>query len=101
MATVIERFGTNIEGGIITHDDRPSTYKTAEKIAGHKLDRRKNYAIINGLVAESCVWSQACSGCYEGYDSSTATGSGCGECGYTGRRRLGQWVPIESPKSGD
>ena len=98
MATVIERFGTDTTGGIITHDDRPSTYEADEKIAGRKRDRRKNYAIIGGQVAESCTWSQACSGCYEGLDSISATGAGCDECGYTGRRRLGQWVPIESTK---
>lgn len=93
--SVIERRGTTIaDGGVIVHDDVPTTFAAAEKIAGRRLDRRKNYAIIDGQVAESCIWSQACSGCYEGYDSVSATGNGCSECGYTGRRRLGQWLPL-------
>lgn len=96
MACVIERFGTDTTDGIVTHDDRPSTYEAAEKIAGHKLDRRKNYAIIDGQVSESYVWSQACTGCklFPTHDR----GLGCDECGYTGRRRLGQWVPIKPRK---
>ena len=94
MACVIERHGTEIRNGLIFHDDQPATYEQAEKIAGQRLDRRKNYAIIDGQVAESCEWSQACSGCYEGYDIANASGLGCDECGYTGRRRLGQWVPL-------
>lgn len=94
MACVIKRHGTAVKDGHIIHDDRPATYEQAEKIAERRLDRRKNYAIIDGQVAESAVWSQACSGCYEGDDSLNATGNGCDECGYTGRRRHGQWVPL-------
>lgn len=94
MACVIERHGTEIKDGRIIHDDRLATYEQADKIAARRLDRRKNYAIIDGEVAESCSWSQACSGCYEGYDSFHATGHGCDECGYTGRRRHGKWVPL-------
>lgn len=94
---VIERFETTVDNdGVISHDDRPSTFEAAEKIAGRRLDRRKNYAIIDGQVAESCMWSQACSGCYEGYNSATARGFGCDECGYAGRRRHGAWVPLSS-----
>lgn len=97
--SVIERRGTTIaEGGVIVHDDVPSTFEAAEMIAGRRLDRRRAYAIIDGEVAESCMWSQACSGCYEGRDSHNATGNGCSECGYTGRRRLGQWVPLTEPE---
>lgn len=97
---VIERFETTIsDDGAINHDDRPSTFEAAERIAGRRLDRRKNYAIIDGQVAESCMWSQACSGCYEGYDSFNAKGNGCSECGYTGRMRNGQWVPLLQPEA--
>lgn len=99
MATVIERFGTDTTGGIIAHDDRPSTYEAAEKIAGIKLDRRKNYAIIEGRVAESCRWSQACRGCYEGHGIDSARGYGCNEYGYTGRCQ-GSWVPIVTNRAG-
>lgn len=97
MACVIERHKSDVKNGYIIHDDRPSTYDQAEQIAGRRLDRRKNYAIIDGQVFESCSWSQACSGCYEGYNSFYATGVGCDECGYTGRRKLGQWVPLGLP----
>lgn len=99
MACVIERHGTEIKDGYIIHDDRPATFEQAETIAGHRLDRRKNYAIIDGEVAESCAWSQACSGCYDGYDSFHASGCGCDECGYTGRRRQAQWVPLVTPNA--
>lgn len=94
MACVIERHGTEIKDGRIIHDDRPATYEQAEKIAGRRLDRRKSYAIIDGQVAESCIWSQACSGCYSGHDLHLGIGNGCSECGHTGRRRNGQWVPL-------
>lgn len=95
MANVIERHGYEVDAaGYILYDDRPATYEQAEAVAGRRLDRRRNYAIIDGRVAESASWSQACSGCYEGYDSYHAAGSGCDECGYTGRRRQAHWVPL-------
>jgi hypothetical protein len=95
MATVIERHGHSIDAaGFIHHDDRPATYEQADRQAGRRLDRRRNYAIIDGLVAESCQWSHACSGCYEGHNIDSGTGNGCNECGYTGRRRSGAWVPL-------
>ena len=31
-----------------------------------------------------------------GYNSATARGFGCDECGHTGRRRNGAWVPLSS-----
>ena len=93
--SVIERFSTKVENGFIKHDDRPSTFEEADRIAGQRLDRRKAYAIIDGEVRESATWSQACSGCYEGRDISHGTGSGCRECGYTGRCRRGWWAPIK------
>lgn len=43
MAGVVQRNGTTIDGaGFIQHHDRPSTYEKADKIAGFRLDRRKN-----------------------------------------------------------
>lgn len=99
MACVIERLGTEVKDGYIHHDDRSATYEQAEMIVGRRLDRRKNYAIIDGQVAESAAWSQACSGCYEGYDSHSAIGNGCDECGYTGRRRQSYWVPLVAPSN--
>lgn len=95
--SVIERLSVTIgNDGVIEHDDRPSTFEKAERVAGCKLDHRRNYAIIDGQVFESATWSHACSGCYEGYNSATARGFGCDECGYTGRRRNGAWVPLSS-----
>lgn len=99
MRRVIERKGHDIADGVITYHDVESTYEAAESLAGHRLDRRKNYAIIDGSVHEEACWSQACSGCYEGYDSFHAAGHGCGECGYTGRVRQGSWVPLEATAS--
>lgn len=95
MAAVIERHGHSIDAaGFIHYDDRPATYKQADQMAGRRLDRRRNYAIIDGAVFESARWSQACSGCSIGWGSLNGCGSGCSECGYTGRRRSGAWVPL-------
>ena len=69
--------------------DDPSTFEAAEAIAGRRLDRRKNYAIIQGEVRQLATWTSTCSGC---------EGSGCSECGYTGRRRGGMWVPLDAPR---
>jgi hypothetical protein len=69
------------------------SYEAAEQIAGQRLDRRRNYAIIKDQVCMLTRWSKACSGCYEGYDGH-GRGSGCDECGYTGRRQLAYWMPI-------
>ncbi len=95
MASVIIRHGHSIDDrGYIHYDDRSSTYEAAEQLAGRRLDRRRNYAIIDGQVAESARWSQACSGCYEGHETGSGIGLGCSECGYTGRRRNGAWAPL-------
>lgn len=86
MARVIERHGHEVSAsGQIAYRETPSTYAHAEALAGRRLDRRRNYAVIDGDVCESVEWSQQCSGCY---------GSGCDECGYKGRRRCGQWAPL-------
>jgi hypothetical protein len=86
MRGVIERHGHSIDdGGWIHYDDRPATYERAEQLSGRKLDRRKNYAIIDGGVCESIHFTRECSGC----DS-----SGCDECGYQGVVRDGHWVPL-------
>lgn len=96
--SIIERFGTHIEGDRIIHDDRPSTWRRADTLAGRRLDRRKRYAIIPdrefGDLHELVRWSGSCSGCSDagGYGSQ-ARGCGCRECGYTGRVRRAQWVP--------
>ena len=99
MAKVIERFGTSTTGGVITHDDRPSTYEAAERIAGRKLDRRKNYAIIDGEVCESCVFTRVCSGCSSDDPYvCEERGMGCDECGFTGKRIDASWIPISNTR---
>lgn len=85
MSAVIERHGYEIKDGLIYYDDRPSTYEEAERLAGRKLDRRRNYCISDGEVRESCSWTQTCSGC---------EGGGCRECGYQGKVRSGFWAPL-------
>ncbi len=99
MATVIERHGHSIEGGFIHYDDRPSTYEQAGQLAGRRLDRRRNYAIIDGKVCESASWTDDCSGCTDIGDGWTNYGpNGCDECGYTGKRRHSQWIPLDLNK---
>lgn len=91
--TVIERHGHTVdERGRIHYDDRPQSIEHAELIAGRRLDRRRNYAIINGEVCEAAWWTQECSGC---------DGGGCDECGYTGKRRTGAWVPLTPNAQGE
>lgn len=94
MGTVIERHGYDIREGHIFYDDRASSFEVADSLVGKRLDRRKNYAVIGGTVCESASWSKACSGCYEGPDSHHGKGCGCSECGYTGRRKEAQWLPL-------
>ncbi len=92
MARCIERLGHTVDDcGFIHYDDRETTYERVERIAGRRLDRRKNYAVIDGKVAEAAGWTQGCSGCWGTFEH---TGHGCSECGYTGRRRVGFWVPL-------
>ncbi|GLC92335.1 hypothetical protein Tamer19_17430 [Cupriavidus sp. TA19] len=83
MRTVVER--QFAKGDRIGWTDVPSTYEAAEAIAGRKLDRRVNYAIIEGEVHSACNWSSTCSGC---------EGHGCSECGHHGVSRNSVWVPL-------
>lgn len=93
MATVIERHSHHIDDqGFIHYDDRQSTYERADELAGRRLDRRQSYAIIDGEVCELARWSAACSGCTNDHEE---RGHGCSECGYTGRSRSAQWVPLQ------
>lgn len=96
MACVIERHGHSVDvEGLIHYHESSSTYEQAERIAGRKLDRRRNYAIIEGEVCESASWTDDCSGCTDIGDYGTKYGpTGCTECGYTGKRRNSQWIPI-------
>lgn len=81
---------------------RDLTIAEAEALHGGRLDRRYRYAtpedgepcnLTGSLVYVTVRWSEACSGCYEGDYPDRARGSGCDECGYTGRRKQAHWVP--------
>lgn len=80
--------------------DTPLTFKQGDALAGFRLDRRKSWAFIeterDGIdLCEAITWSQHCTGCCEYPEMTTppGRGSGCRECGYTGRVRRRQFVP--------
>lgn len=82
--------------------DTPLTFKQGDALAGFRLDRRKAWAFIeterDGIdLCEMITWSQHCTGCCEYPEMTTppGRGSGCHECGYTGRVRRRQFVPAE------
>lgn len=72
------------------------------------IDDRRKYKVIGG---ETCQLSEpftlTCSGCYETVDGNNVygypydekagchVGSGCHECGYTGKRRHQMWYPVK------
>ena len=75
------------------------TKSEAEKKAGIKLDGRRRYFVWEGLVCTKEKFTASCSGCFEygeygglahlyEWDSKAKChiGSGCDECGYTGKR---------------
>ena len=76
------------------------------KKLGMKRDGRKKYKIIDNHVCEIVAWTDSCTGCYESEDGHPVgdypidlkhncyIGSGCFECGYTGKRRIEMWVPM-------
>lgn len=87
----------------------------AEAFVGKRLDRRRSYGIGPGwdergdVLMEVARYTHSCSGCFEGgeygglehyyeYDKKARCriGSGCSECGYTGKRREEIWVPHSS-----
>ena len=89
----------------------------AEKILGCRVNRRKAYwfcddpevmeYLMGGPVFEYGEWTTSCSGCRETEDGHNVghypwdnkakcyIGSGCDECGYTGKRRDGMHVPVK------
>lgn len=88
-------------------DDRQIPARKAEEILGFNIDKRRSYALINGQVCKLVRFTQSCSGCFEGgecmgnahnypYDQKARChiGSGCHECGYTGKRVNESWVPV-------
>lgn len=80
-----------------TVTERRTTYERLERRFKRKLDRRRNYAVVNGELCECGTWTDECSGCShydEGYRISDP--SGCEECGYTGKVRNSMWVPVHT-----
>lgn len=90
---MIVRHGHTIDdGGLIHYKETRSTFANADKLAGKRLDRRRNYCIIDSEVCVALTWTQACSGCTEGFG---LRGMGCHECGYHGMSRSGTWLPLQ------
>ena len=92
---------------------REVTHAEAESIAGFRVDRRRRYAVeddgsacdVSGaLIFSLARWTESCSGCNSDDPyKSHLDGTGCEECGYTGRRRYVYWVPYlqsDAPKGG-
>lgn len=90
MTTVKQRQRTRIVDGMIVHDEREIAWLRADRIAGRRLDRRKNYIIIKGQVCSLVTWTDRCSGCSQGHED---RGGGCRECGYRGVVRRSVWMP--------
>lgn len=86
MRTVKIRLGHIVKNGKIRYVEEDTTYEKAEELCGFRLDRRKNYCIIDGKVCDSGSWLQECAGC----DS-----AGCVVCGYRGKTRESMWCPID------
>jgi hypothetical protein len=65
----------------------------------------KQFKYFDGVKHEICRFTTSCSGCVETVDGHNTfgypvdekwhclIGGGCRECGYTGKRRVEQWVP--------
>jgi hypothetical protein len=74
------------------------TKEQAEKRSKVKLDGRRKYFMWDGLVCVAESYTIACSGCTDDSEYSCARiGSGCHECGYTGKRRCNFPCPV-NPK---
>lgn len=84
------------------------TKQEAEKISGIKLDGRRKYYLYEGEVFINEKFTRSCTGCYEGGEynglahnypwdekAQCRVGSGCEECGYTGKRVEHYPVPVK------
>lgn len=80
-------------------------WQEAERHLGKRLDRRRTYGFDGRDVFETITGTDSCSGCCEtgehgsnpnGHPTDTKRGcligSGCEECGYTGKRRFTYWI---------
>ena len=86
----------------------------AERLAGKRLDRRRKYFIWEGRICYDGHCTVSCSGCFESgeymglapnylYDEkdSCHIGTGCDECGFTGKRRMHFPIPHDIPLEPD
>ena len=100
---------------------REVSWREAERLAGQRVDRRRRYAWDDDVYGSGCAgllelvrWTDTCSGCCEtgeygsfGHYYETdpkhrcLIGSGCDECGYTGKRRNAMWVPSLPHRPGE
>lgn len=68
----------------------------AERISGKKLDGRRKYFLWNGEVCFNDKFTGGCTGCMSDDEYSTdRIGSGCHECGYTGKSVQHYPVPVQ------
>lgn len=96
MGNVIERLGHSIDDdGRIHYDERQSSFEAADALAGRRVDRRRNYCIMDGKLHEAASWTQPCADCTDGGEYPSGPGVGCSECGYHGVVRSGMWVEYE------
>ena len=83
MRGVKIRILTEVCNGIVNHIEEDTTYEEAEYMFDLKLDRRRNYMIIDGQLCQAVEYTDICTGC---------NGGGCVECGGHGKVRHGYWV---------
>lgn len=61
------------------------------------LGGRSLVVVVDGEEGYVIRYTRSCSGCDETgeYTGPSERGSGCEECGYTGKRRSEEWVPFD------
>lgn len=64
----------------------------AENLAGHRLDHRKVYRIINNIIYVRESFTTDCIECQYEFGGS----AGCRKCGYTKKERYTHFHPIKS-----
>lgn len=89
------------------------TWRQAERLVGHRVDRRRAYARDGRQLLDLCRYTSSCSGCFEAGEmgafandypwderAQCRVGAGCRECGYSGKVRASHWVPHIKPEAG-
>lgn len=93
MATgvVVEIIGSSVVDGFLLVHTKPSSHEAAELLAGHRLDRRHNYAVHRGTVYVRVGWETSCVHC-------RATGlPRCRLCSRPGVTRNAEWaLPVDA-----